>query len=251
MTLGGASTWRAWRDGVGALTFPGDCQVCGLDPLGPVEAPSGLCDDCRGELLGTAGPACPRCALPVGPYAAACGECRGRRLGFDGALAIGPYQGPIRHLCLRLKRVEGAWLAPSVAGLLVEARGEELRDLAADLVVPVPLHWARRWHRGYDQAEALAGSLAERLGLPMARPLRRVRRTAPLWPHGRVERERLMRRAFRADRPGGGRLGGAVVLLVDDILTTGATCGAAARALKAAGARTVVAAVIARAEGKG
>ena len=87
-----------------------------------------------------------------------------------------------------------------------------------------------------------------RLGLRVARPLRRVKRTDRLAGAGRTERAERLRGAFRART--GPSLAGRTVLLVDDILTTGATCGSAARALKSAGAARVVAVVIARAEGK-
>ncbi|QDV38385.1 ComF family protein [Tautonia plasticadhaerens] len=240
----GPGLGRWLGEAVGGLAFPGDCLVCD-GPTGDRLAP--VCPECRGELLDASGPSCPRCALPVGPYAG-CGWCAGRPLGFDRAVALGPYQGPIRHLCLRLKRREGAWIAPGMADLLVEARGEEIRGLGASAVVPVPLHWRKRWRRRYDQAEALAACLADRLGLPVARPLRRVRATEALWRLGRAERRRLLRGAFRADPRRLGGLPGRPVLLVDDILTTGATCGAAARALKAAGVGPVAVVVLGRAE---
>lgn len=247
----GPDLGRRLGEAVGGLAYPGDCLVC-LGPAGDRRSP--LCPDCRSELLGASGPACPRCALPVGPFSGGlpgCGDCSGRALGFDRAVALGPYQGPIRHLCLRLKRREWAWIAPGMVDLLVEARGEAIRGLGASAVVPVPLHWRRRWRRRYDQAEALAVALADRLGLPVARPLRRVRATEALWRLGRAERRRLLRGAFRVDPrrlEGLGLPPRPVLLLVDDILTTGATCGAAARALKAAGVGPVAAVVIGRAE---
>ncbi len=181
-----------------------------------------------------------------------CSECRGKPLGFDAALALAPYQGPLRDLCLRLKHAQDAWLARWLAELVAEARRESLSaELSRDptaLVVPVPLHWRRRFERGYNQAEALADALSRVLGLRSSRVLRRVKPTAKLAGIGRTERAARLRGAFRARR--GRSLDGRTVLLVDDILTTGATCGGAARALKAAGASRVVAVVVARAEGR-
>ncbi|RUL81808.1 double zinc ribbon domain-containing protein [Tautonia sociabilis] len=242
---------RLLGEAVGRLAFPMDCPVCAAPLEDRLDA---FCAGCRDELLDAAGPACRRCAMPVGPFAGSalgCDDCAGRRLGFDAALALGPYQGPIRHLCLRLKTAQGAWTAPKLVEVLFEARRVDLLALGAEAVVPVPLHWRRRWQRGFDQAEALAAALADLLRLPMARPLRRVKPTEALWGLGRVERQAQMRGAFRADPRRMGPLSGRTVLLVDDILTTGATCGAASRALKAAGAGTVIAVVIARAEGRG
>lgn len=235
-----------------ALVFPWVCSIC----EGPGDD-SPFCAPCRRVLLDDAsGRACPRCAMPLGPWenqAGGCAECRGRSLGFDAALALGPYDGTIRDLCLRLKRERNAWLAPWLAEVLVEARAE-VRQIPGDAwVVPVPLHWKRQWQRGYNQADALAGGLAKRLSLRLAHPLRRVGATPPLAFAGRVERAHLMRGAFEIRRRGaaGRGLSGRTVLLVDDILTTGATCGAAARVLKRAGAARVVVVVIGRAEGKG
>lgn len=247
------SLWlRSWGGAclraIDGLLFPHACAVCGT-----WETSEPFCPDCREEILGSGLSMCPRCALPLGPGSGVrervdCSECRGRRLGFDEAVALGAYQGPIRHLCLRLKHVHHAWLARWLADLLVKARGEVLRGFGADAVAPVPLHWRRRWRRRYNQAEALAGYIATSLGLTLIRPLRRVRPTRTLAGRGRAERAAEMKDAFRARERQG--LGGRRVILVDDVLTTGATCGAAARALKQAGAGRVLVAVVGRAEGR-
>jgi len=240
--------WEGAGRAVDALAFPAACSICDLDIEGPL-----VCEDCRGELLGASGSACVRCAMPMGPHAdraGGCSECRGRALGFDGAIALGPYQGPIRHLCLRLKHERNAWMARWLAELVAEARSGPLRAEveAGAWVVPVPLHWRRRLARGYNQAEELAFGLGRSLAAPVRPILRRPASTPPLALAGRAERAKIMRGAFRArPRPG---LRGRPVLLVDDILTTGATAGAAARALKKAGAGRVVVVVVGRAEGK-
>jgi ComF family protein len=242
--------WDWTGQAVDALMFPPYCPVCDADTGGPA-----FCPDCRGELLGASGPTCLRCAMPVGPFSdrsGGCSECRGRPMGFDRAIALGPYQGPIRHLCLGLKHERNAWMARWLAELVVEGRSEAIRaevEAAGDAwVVPVPLHWRRRLARGYNQAEALAQGMARTLSLEVRRPLRRVVATPRMARIGRAERAKIMRDAFRA-RPVEA-LRGRTVLLVDDILTSGATCGAAARALKRAGASRVVVVVVARAEGK-
>jgi ComF family protein len=242
--------WDWTGRAVDSLLFPPYCPICDAD----ADA-SAFCPDCRAELLGASGPACLRCAMPVGPYpdrSGGCSECRGRPLGFDRAIALGPYQGPIRHLCLSLKHERNAWMAHWLAQLVAEGCSEALRAEAGAeggaCVVPVPLHWRRRLARGYNQAEALAIGLARALSLKVRRPLRRVVATPSLARIGRAERLRIMKRAFRS-RPDRS-LQGRTVLLVDDILTSGSTCGAAARALKQAGASRVVVVVVARAEGK-
>jgi ComF family protein len=261
LSLGERSTWSIvtckkigrWlstlREAFDALVFPWLCPICGAEGLG-----NPICPPCREGILDQAARAasssCPRCALSVGPFAdlrGGCAECRDRSLGFDSALALGPYEGAIRELCLRLKHEQNAWLAPRLSDLFVEARREAMNSLPSDAwVVPVPLHWSRRWRRGYNQAEALAFGLARQLGLPVRQPLQRVIATKRLAHKGRTARANIMRGVFRAR--GDRKLVGRTVILVDDVLTTGATCGAAARALKKAGAARVVVVVIARAE---
>jgi ComF family protein len=237
-----ASCLRAVQD----LAFPTECRICETSSDGEP-----ICAGCRERLIEAAASRCPRCALTVGPWArrdGGCSACRGRSLGFDAALALGSYEGPLRSCCLALKHRTGLWLAAGLADLLVEAHEGGLADRAVDaMVVPVPLYWTRYWRRGFNQAEALAAQIASRLDLPFRRPLRRVRSTQPLARLPRTDRARIMRDAFACRRRES--LVGRTVLLVDDIMTTGATCGAAARALKRAGARRVVAIVVARAEG--
>ncbi len=237
------------------LVVPWSCCICGTDAL-RLWAQGPFCPDCRAELLDGAGIACARCAMSVGPYGrqeGGCIECQGRALGFDAAIALAPYQGPIRELCLRLKHKTNAWFAPWLVDLLLEARPglhDEARAAEA-VVVPVPLHWWRRWQRGYNQSDELADRLASRLGLRASRALRRVRSARKLAGLGRTERARLLHGAFVV-RSGFARfVTGRTVFLVDDVLTTGATCGASARALKKAGAKRVVSVVLARSEGHG
>lgn len=138
-------------------------------------------------------------------------------------------------------------MARSLGELLGQARGEILESAAVDWIVPVPLHWSRRWLRGFNQAEELASALAHLLNRPRLNALRRGRRTPRLAGLSSTQRREQLQGAFTTNRQTVSALDGATVLLVDDILTTGATCGAAARALKAAGVRRVVVAVIARA----
>jgi hydroxymethylbilane synthase len=234
-------------EAVDALVFPWRCPICDEGAVG-----TPFCVSCRRELLEAAGSACPRCAMPVGPWArrdGGCSECRGERLGFDAAIALGPYQGPIRQLCLMLKHDRHAWLARWLIDLLVEARAEVEQVPADAWVVPVPLHWKKQWKRGFNQADELARRLAGRLELRRVPALRRVVKTDSLARLSRADRKRLLRDAFRV-RPGLDRaLAGRTVVLVDDILTTGATTGAAARTLKKAGAGRVLVVVIGRTGG--
>jgi ComF family protein len=152
---------------------------------------------------------------------------------------------------LKFRRLD--YLGAHLARDLAEVAAAEAAERAGgwDLVVPVPLHWRRRWRRGYNQAERIARPLARLLGAPCAELLRRRRATRPQTGLARGERLANPRGAFtlRAGPMGRRRcrrLEGGRVLLVDDVVTTGATLRAAAEVLRRAGTREVVALAAAR-----
>jgi ComF family protein len=148
-----------------------------------------------------------------------------------------------------MKRPTGEGLAIAVAHLLADHTGSQLVEFEPDVVVPIPMHWTRRLVRGTNSAETLAEVLARRGRLPIARRLLvRLRKTLPQFNLHPGERVRNIRGAFRVRA--GYHLDAARVLLVDDILTTGATCSEASRVLLAAGAAQTTVAVVARAEGE-
>jgi ComF family protein len=228
------------------LVFPMSCLVCGAHIDRAL-----YCERCLPVVLDAPDcRRCARCAMPVGPYGRedhGCGDCRGEALGFDAAIALGAYEGHLRESCLAIKTEAEVWRAVWLADLLWRERGEALRAAETAAVVAVPLHWRRAWARGYNQSEMIAKRLSRHLGIPYLRPLRRSRATPKLAGLSRQARRDLLRGAFvTVGRPG--RLPSSV-LLVDDILTTGATAGEAARALKRSGVKRVVVAAVARAEG--
>ena len=133
--------------------------------------------------------------------------------------------------------------------LLAQRRRDRLLELQADVVIPIPMFWARWLHRGTNNPEVLASCLGKSLGIPVRRRiLVRHRNTLPQADLPPSRRFQNVRGAFRVRR--GATLKDARVLLVDDVLTTGATCSEAAKMLKRAGAAWVGVAVVARAQGK-
>jgi len=147
-----------------------------------------------------------------------------------------------------MKRSTAERVAAAVGAWMVSQRAEALRSLKVDVVVPIPMHWSRRLWRGTNSADTLAEQFAARLDVSLA-PwlLRRRRRTRPQADLPKSLRRRNMRGAFATGRHDD--LAGARVLVVDDVMTTGATCNEAAKALKLAGAGWVAGAVVGRTEG--
>jgi ComF family protein len=203
------------------------------------------CARCWEELAPRASARCAKCDLPLSPGGAAqrCGGCDD--LAFSYARAAGPYAGALRESILHLKR--HPQLAATARLMLQEAFETLAAERAVEAIIPMPLHASRRRRRGFNQAELLARALD--LG-PSRRvnvvSLVRVGATAPQRAGvGARERARGMAGAFRvrAARPVAGR----ALLLIDDIMTTGATAHEAARALFEAGAREVGVLTLARA----
>jgi ComF family protein len=154
------------------------------------------------------------------------------------------YEGAIRRLVHGLKFSDMDYLAPALGRGLAGRLGRIIAAQRPDLIVPVPLHFRRRYRRGYNQAELLGRAIARFTGLPLdPRALRRRRAGRRQLGLSRRERLRSLAGCFRAAP---GRVRDRTILLVDDVVTTGATLEACARALHDAGARRVVGCVLAR-----
>lgn len=172
-----------------------------------------------------------------------CPLCRLGMRGFDAAYSFGMYEGRLRKLIHLFKYGRIRPLARPLAAWLASALPLDQRFEA---VVPVPLHWRRRWERGFNQAALLARAVARRCGVPSVRALRRRRATAAQAGLSHAGRRANVSGAFLARRDR--RLAGRRVLLVDDVMTTGATASACAAALKRAGAAYVAVLTLARAD---
>ncbi|MCE5267533.1 MAG: ComF family protein [Planctomycetaceae bacterium] len=240
-----------WTAGC-SLLFPPQCLYCGGELREQVAdgGKSPFCGACLAGFGALDWHACPRCGheLPQdgGSDADGCSNCKGRRLRFDTVVALGRYHGGLREGVLRMKRPAHDALSLGLGRLLAERRREHLAAFHADLIVPVPMFWRRHLGRGKNSPEVLAGCLANSLRIPMRRSLLvRCRNTLPQSGLAPSRRLTNVRGAFRVRRPAAVR--NARVLLVDDVLTTGATCNEAAKMLKQAGATAVAVAVVARA----
>ena len=217
------------REKLGSILFGGSCFLCRGAARGIV------CPACEAELPWVGEPVCPRCAL-ASPAGALCGRCLADPPAFDATLAALWYRFPADVLVQALKfRGELA-----IAAFLAGALAKKLAGERPDFVVPVPLSSRRLRSRGYNHAVEIARRLGRReLALDLCE---RTRDTPPQVELPFAERRRNVRGAFAARRP----LAGATLAVVDDVMTTGATLGEIARALKEAGAARVVNWVVAR-----
>ena len=231
---------RRLTQGAIELLYPARCLICGQPGH---SSDARFCANCD-HGLSDRGLRCPQCATTVGPHSLtedACAGCRREPPPFAKALCLGSYRGPLKTAVLRMKNASGEGIAEILGRRwgVTHALGEP----AIDAIVPVPLHWWKQWRRGYNQSAAIALGIAGFRRIPIRpRWLRCTRRTAPQKTLQLTARRINVQGAFRASLSVSGRH----VLLVDDVMTTGATVEEAARALRRAGAARVTVAVLAR-----
>ncbi|NBC36302.1 ComF family protein [Novosphingobium sp. FSY-8] len=264
---------RIWTPVIDLL-FPPRCALCGA----MVSDHNGLCATCWAGLEVPGQPACAACAMPFAHAGAEAGrtqsidplhpheadlclDCRDTPPSHDGIRAATIYNHTARRLIIGLKHGRRVALAPMLGRLMAArlhgdlgqgdlAQGDLAQgDLAQGrwLVVPVPLHRWRLWHRGFNQSALLGAEVARHHGARlMVDALVRRRPTPSLGGLGKAERARVLRDAITVHPRRAAMLRGAKVLLVDDVLTSGATTNACIAALRAAGAARVVVACFAR-----
>jgi ComF family protein len=244
-------------DSLSAVVFPTNCPLCGeeLTRAGWRR----ICGSCWQSIERLTGPICACCGIPfassvIDPGADyMCGPCRRKEYSFDLARSYGLYAGTLRAAVLELKfRRRERW-AGALGALLVALWPAIVARLTAmPVLVPVPLHPSREHERGFNQAELLARGFKRKLGrsagtlVPVldTRCLRRIRATLPQSGLGHRARLENVRHGFSAQP---NRVRDRCVLLVDDVMTTGATASACAHTLKRAGALQVIMLTLARA----
>lgn len=228
------------------LLFPRHCIACSA--WIPHAHLGYLCPTCASNIPRITSPRCLRCAMPLGFYAKVrfgCMYCKGADLRFRQATAPCRHEGVAREAIHAFKYQGADFLAPFLADLMIVDLSETTFLKKVDLIVPVPLHWIKKMKRGYNQAALLAKRVAEHYRLPCdLTTLMRIRETPTQTALTRTQRQENLRGTFAVRWPE--KVKGKIILLCDDVMTTGATASECARTLMAAGARAVYVSVVAR-----
>lgn len=231
-----------WGEAILSLVYPGVCEICDEEEVAPGEGY--VCAACRrkpGHVQRVRAPFCDRCGLPFeGAVTSSfeCGNCRELELRFDAARAAVVATPFLLDVIHRYKYRGAVWFEPFLVELFLREAVPALGRERWDAIVPVPLHPLRRREREFNQAERLAGPLARATGIPLRTGW--VIRSNPTRAQAlldRRDRARNVAGSFALGKELG--LKGRRLVVVDDVLTTGATTSAVARVLRRAGAERI------------
>ena len=249
----------AWVESLLGLLYPEVCHLCRCEPAGPATGYVGVA--CRARVRTLKTPFCERCGLPYageisGPFT--CANCAETPLHFDYARAATIADGPVLDAVHRYKYSDARWLHPFLASLLCDAAVPALQAGGWSMIVPVPLHSVKLRERGFNQAETLARALSRAWAIPVRTDL--VHRAAPTHTQTTLSRRERADNVSRAFHAGPGphwfpwsrekaapQINGESVIVIDDVLTTGATANAVARELRRLGASRICVWSVARA----
>lgn len=229
------------------LIFPPQCAFCQREIASPCPSIC-LCDDCSDQLAPPMGAVCRRCGSPRPEHPSAnshCPSCRRKKLRFDDITALGWYRDHLKNAILRMKNPQGEPLAWAIGNFAAQQMTDAISHTRLELIIPVPAQWNRWTLRSINSPNILATAFARKLGITclhdVLRGCRKVKKQSTLSIY---ERMKNVRGAFCVSKSYD--LTKIRVLLVDDVLTSGATANEAARMLRTAGAAHVSVAVLAR-----
>jgi ComF family protein len=245
------------------IFFPPLCPICGdfMPSNGQSAGVGGRmlfwnpllpCVNCASLLATPMVDSCPRCGGRRQQFDLGkpdCKRCRQLSFRFSRAVVLGEYEGKLRSIVLRMKTDKSGFHARTLSVLLLRERGGLISG-CIDLIISVPIHWKRRWWRGVNSPDLIAGEIGRGLNIPVATDaIKRVGETALQFHLSDRARLQNVSGAFAVNPKRLKSLKGKRILLVDDILTTGATCNEITKLLKKAGAKKITVCAIARALG--
>ena len=247
MTAAVSSWWSSALDAGLNLFYPPVCQICGEERAAAAQGYAG--PKCRGGVRFVTAPFCERCGLPFDgamSHPFQCANCQEMTLHFRSARSAVVADAMMLDVIHRYKYNRSLWFEPFLAELLMARAASALAAEPWDWIVPVPLFPVKKREREFNQAERLAARLGRAAKIPVHDGLlRRVKPTLTQTKLTREQRAENMRGAFAYC--GGQKLNGEKIVLLDDVLTTGATTNACAAALRKAGAGDIIVWTVARA----
>lgn len=230
------------------LLYPESCSMCRVSLAGTDDHQHFICRDCIQLFLAKSN-YCHTCGSQLIDEEAEyqkCSFCAEKRFKFDQVFCLGAYEGTLKKAILRAKVSSGAIIGKALGGVLADQLKENSSEHRFDWIIPVPSHWTRRIVRGYNSSEVISREISQNLGVQYNRRVLFLQRNPRKQSELRFSaRWQNVHQAFVVKR--GYDIQGTKVLLVDDILTSGATASESARVLKEAGAAEVSVAVAGRA----
>ena len=218
-----------------SLIFPRTCSLCRKTMSFSSE--QNICDECLEKIPKLEGLICHKCSLPLPDGGATCPDCKSNKdIYFEILKAPYTYSIQIQKLIKKLKYSRKTFLAKDLSIQLASFILEENIDKNIDIVVPVPMHWFKKWKRGYNQAELLAENVAKLINKPMYNALIRTKYTKPQFNLKKNERYKNLKNMFVLNKKYVEILKNKRILLIDDIATTCSTvnqCSKVIRTLKA------------------
>jgi len=202
-----------------------------------------ICENCKKEILYVSHPYCIRCGTTLGPHIIStpkegCTVCKGKYLPFNTLTSITHYDGVMKTLIHKFKYAKQKFLSSLLNDIVLTH--EKLKEIVPhiDVIVPVPLHWLKKTHRGFNQSELLSRGIQRHFSKPIStNNLCRIKNTASQTQLSKSQRQVNIHNAFFVNAPQSFK--GKRILLVDDVLTTGVTASECSKKLKEAGAESV------------
>ena len=227
------------------ILYPPKCIICKCYVKNEMNE---ICADCINTLPFKEGKTCPVCSIPVSfSYGdMTCHRCRYEKRYFDRAVSPFTYEGEIRSAVLNYKFYGKTFYAKTLAQFMYDEIKEQFGNTLPDVLTYVPLHPLRYISRGYNQSKMLADYIGEKLNIPVTRTLIKIKNTRPLSSQKHKNRHDAVKGVYQLYKNSPDILNGKTVLLIDDIITTGATISECSHILKRGGAKTVLAATVAQ-----
>lgn len=222
-----------------SIIFPRTCSLCGKTLS--FSSKQNICNKCLENIPKLEGLVCHKCSLPLPDGGATCSDCKNNKdIYFEVLKSPYTYSIQMKKLIKKLKYSRKTFLAKDLSLELAKFILKENIDKNIDFVVPVPMHWFKKWKRGYNQAELLAENVAELINKPMYNALIRTKYTKPQFNLKKRERHENLENMFVLNKKFIDVIRGKRILLIDDIATTCSTANQCAKILKSLKIKTVV-----------